>query len=83
MPPAVRRPRLSRNYPCRRGSGCCVSKQLNEPSWALLFLDPACERQLELPATLPSALLDAPYASLRKWNPRPATACTSRSSSNW
>lgn len=26
-------------------------ERLNEPSWALLFLDPACERQLGLPAS--------------------------------
>lgn len=39
-------------------------ERLNEPSWALLFLDPACERQLGLPATTLCALLDAPYASL-------------------
>ncbi|MEK2635718.1 hypothetical protein AAAC13_28865 [Pseudomonas aeruginosa] len=36
-------------------------ERLNEPSWALLFLDPACERQLGLPATTLCALLDAPY----------------------
>ncbi|MBX6715528.1 EAL domain-containing protein [Pseudomonas aeruginosa] len=39
-------------------------ERLNEPSWVLLFLDPACERQLGLPATTLCALLDAPYASL-------------------
>lgn len=39
-------------------------ERLNEPSWALLFLDPGCERRLGLPASALCALLDAPYASL-------------------
>ncbi|MGA4815057.1 hypothetical protein ACPA9J_05695 [Pseudomonas aeruginosa] len=29
-------------------------ERLNEPSWALLFLDPACERQLGPLATTPA-----------------------------
>lgn len=28
-------------------------ERLNEPSWALLFLDPNCERQFGLPACRP------------------------------
>ncbi|WP_263143805.1 EAL domain-containing protein [Pseudomonas sp. RIT-PI-AD] len=39
-------------------------ERLNEPSWALLFLDPGCERRLGLPASALCALIDAPYASL-------------------
>lgn len=39
-------------------------ERLNEPSWALLFLDPACERQLGIGASDLCALVDAPYASL-------------------
>jgi hypothetical protein len=39
-------------------------ERLNEASWSLLFLDPACEQQLGLPASELCALLDAPYASL-------------------
>ena len=39
-------------------------ERLNEPSWAMLFLDPACERQFGLSAIELCALLDAPYASL-------------------
>ena len=30
-------------------------ERLNEPSWALLFLDPACERQLAACRTFPLA----------------------------
>ena len=39
-------------------------ERLNEASWTLLFLDPACERQLGIAATELCTLLDAPYASL-------------------
>ncbi|MBU1332297.1 MAG: EAL domain-containing protein [Gammaproteobacteria bacterium] len=39
-------------------------ERLNEASWSLLFLDPACERQLGIPAADLCALVDAPYASL-------------------
>lgn len=39
-------------------------ERLNEPSWALLFLDPNCERQFGLPAVELCALVDSPYASL-------------------
>ncbi len=39
-------------------------ERLNEASWALLFLDPACERQFGLPAGELCALLGSPYASL-------------------
>ena len=39
-------------------------ERLNEPSWSLLFLDPACERQLGVSAGELCALLDCPYASL-------------------
>ena len=39
-------------------------ERLNEPSWALLFLDPTCERKLGISATALCALVDAPYASL-------------------
>ncbi|WP_296216808.1 putative bifunctional diguanylate cyclase/phosphodiesterase [Pseudomonas sp. UBA2684] len=39
-------------------------ERLNEASWTLLFLDPACERQLGIPASELCALVDAPYASL-------------------
>ncbi|MHC8389840.1 sensor domain-containing phosphodiesterase [Pseudomonas sp. MDT2-39-1] len=39
-------------------------ERLNEASWALLFLDPNCERQFGLPAVELCALIDSPYASL-------------------
>ncbi|WP_407313202.1 EAL domain-containing protein [Pseudomonas sp. nanlin1] len=39
-------------------------ERLNDASWALLFLDPACERQFGLPAGELCALLGSPYASL-------------------
>ncbi|HSC84922.1 MAG TPA: GAF domain-containing protein, partial [Pseudomonas sp.] len=39
-------------------------ERLNEPSWSLLFLDPACERQLGVAASDLCALIDSPYASL-------------------
>jgi len=39
-------------------------ERLNESSWALLFLDPACERYLGLPAQDLCSLIDSPYASL-------------------
>ncbi|VVN79481.1 putative bifunctional diguanylate cyclase/phosphodiesterase [Pseudomonas fluorescens] len=39
-------------------------ERLNEPSWALLFLDANCERQFGQPAMELCALVDSPYASL-------------------
>ena len=39
-------------------------ERLNEASWTLLYLDPACEQQLGLPAQQLCTLLDSPYASL-------------------
>ncbi|MCJ0971900.1 EAL domain-containing protein [Pseudomonas sp. PS1] len=39
-------------------------ERLNESSWALLFLDPACERYLGQPAHELCSLIDSPYASL-------------------
>ena len=39
-------------------------ERLNEASWALLYLDPNCERQFGLPAVELCSLLGAPYASL-------------------
>ncbi|CAD5107064.1 hypothetical protein PSEWESI4_01335 [Pseudomonas carbonaria] len=39
-------------------------ERLNEASWALLFLDPACERELGLGASDLCSLTGAPYASL-------------------
>ncbi len=39
-------------------------ERLNEASWALLYLDPNCERQFGLPAVELCALLGTPYASL-------------------
>lgn len=39
-------------------------ERLNEASWALLFLDPACERQLGLAASELCGLIGSPYASL-------------------
>ncbi|MHA6492280.1 putative bifunctional diguanylate cyclase/phosphodiesterase [Pseudomonas borbori] len=39
-------------------------ERLNEASWTLLFLDPACERQLGVAATELCTLLESPYASL-------------------
>ena len=39
-------------------------ERLNESSWALLFLDPACERHLGLPAQDLCSLIESPYASL-------------------
>lgn len=39
-------------------------ERLNEATWAMLYLDPACERQFGLHASDLCALIDAPYASL-------------------
>jgi len=39
-------------------------ERLNEPSWDLLYLDPACERHLGQPAHELCSLIDSPYASL-------------------
>jgi len=39
-------------------------ERLNESSWALLFLDPACQRYLGQPAQDLCSLIDSPYASL-------------------
>ncbi|MCF9003186.1 GGDEF and EAL domain-containing protein [Pseudomonas syringae] len=39
-------------------------ERLNEANWALLFLDPNCERQLGLAAVDLCALIGSPYASL-------------------
>ncbi|MWV15352.1 EAL domain-containing protein [Pseudomonas sp. L-22-4S-12] len=39
-------------------------ERLNEPSWTLLYLDPACERQLGVAASELCSLLDSPFASL-------------------
>ncbi|MBN2992968.1 diguanylate cyclase, partial [Pseudomonas cedrina subsp. fulgida] len=39
-------------------------ERLNEASWALLYLDPNCERQFGLPAVELCALAGTPYASL-------------------
>src|SRR5690606_7316502 len=39
-------------------------ERLNEANWPLLYLDPACERQLGVPASELCALVAAPYASL-------------------
>jgi diguanylate cyclase (GGDEF)-like protein/PAS domain S-box-containing protein len=39
-------------------------ERLNEASWALLFLDPTCERRFGIPASDLCALVAAPFASL-------------------
>src|SRR5690606_3640067 len=39
-------------------------ERLNESSWAMLFLDPACERYFGEPAHALCSLIDSPYASL-------------------
>ena len=39
-------------------------ERLNEANWALLFLDPGCEREFGLPACDLCALIGSPYASL-------------------
>ncbi|NBA93981.1 bifunctional diguanylate cyclase/phosphodiesterase [Pseudomonas sp. R5(2019)] len=39
-------------------------ERLNEPSWAMLFLDPHCERRFGMPAVDLCALVGSPYASL-------------------
>ena len=39
-------------------------ERLNESSWALLYLDPACEKYLGQPAHELCSLIDSPYASL-------------------
>ncbi|GFM66592.1 bifunctional diguanylate cyclase/phosphodiesterase [Pseudomonas cichorii] len=39
-------------------------ERLNEANWALLFLDPNCEKQFGLPAVELCALIGSPYASL-------------------
>ena len=39
-------------------------ERLNEPSWAMLYIDPACQASLGVPATDLCALVDAAYATL-------------------
>ncbi|MBD1585262.1 putative bifunctional diguanylate cyclase/phosphodiesterase [Pseudomonas typographi] len=39
-------------------------ERLHEPNWALLYLDPNCEREFGLPASELCALIGSPYASL-------------------
>lgn len=39
-------------------------ERLNEANWALLYLDPACEKDFGLPASELCALIGSPYASL-------------------
>lgn len=39
-------------------------ERLNEASWALLYLDPVCERHFGVPANELCSLIDSPYASL-------------------
>ncbi|MFF7706359.1 EAL domain-containing protein [Pseudomonas sp. NPDC007930] len=39
-------------------------ERLHEPNWAMLYLDPNCERDFGLPASDLCALIGAPYASL-------------------
>lgn len=39
-------------------------ERLNEPNWALLYLDPNCEKQFGMPAVELCALIGSPYASL-------------------
>lgn len=39
-------------------------ERLNEASWAMLYLDPNCEREFGLPAMELCALIGSPYASL-------------------
>ena len=39
-------------------------ERLNEASWAMLYLDPHCERQFGMPAAELCALVGSPYASL-------------------
>lgn len=39
-------------------------ERLNEASWALLFLDPNCERYFGVPAVELCSLVSSPYASL-------------------
>ena len=39
-------------------------ERLNEASWALLYLDPACEQQMGVAASELCSLTESPYASL-------------------
>lgn len=39
-------------------------ERLNEASWLLLYLDPACERHFDVAANELCSLIDSPYASL-------------------
>ena len=39
-------------------------ERLNEASWAMLYLDPSCEKHFGLPASELCALIASPYASL-------------------
>jgi diguanylate cyclase (GGDEF)-like protein/PAS domain S-box-containing protein len=45
-------------------------ERLNEPNWALLYLDPHCEQQLGLAAGELCALVGSPYASLMQASAR-------------
>jgi diguanylate cyclase (GGDEF)-like protein/PAS domain S-box-containing protein len=50
--------------PVPPGLGLLRFERLNQDDWPLLYLDPACEQQLGLPAFELCALLDSPYALL-------------------
>jgi diguanylate cyclase (GGDEF)-like protein/PAS domain S-box-containing protein len=50
--------------PVPMGLGMLRFERLNQADWPLLYLDPACEQQLGLPAVELCALLDSPYAQL-------------------
>lgn len=50
--------------PVPSGLGLLRFERLNQDDWPLLYLDPACEQQLGLPAFELCALLDSPYAQL-------------------
>ncbi|MBP8184946.1 MAG: EAL domain-containing protein [Pseudomonas sp.] len=50
--------------PVPMGLGMLRFERLNQDDWPLLYLDPACEQQLGLPAAQLCALLDSPYAQL-------------------
>ncbi|WP_028693464.1 putative bifunctional diguanylate cyclase/phosphodiesterase [Pseudomonas cremoricolorata] len=65
LPDATSRPvaEVVTQLPVPSRLGMLRFERLNEASWALLYLDPACERQLGLSAAELCAMIGSPFAS--------------------
>ncbi|MBV2204353.1 MAG: EAL domain-containing protein [Pseudomonas sp.] len=57
-------PEVVMQLPVPSRLGMLRFERLNEASWLLLYLDPACERHFDVAANELCSLIDSPYASL-------------------